>query len=99
MIINIADKIKYLRDKHEMTQTLLAKKLGISRSAVNSWEMGLSLPSLANIVEMTRIFNVSADYILGLEKKVILDITVLNNDEREVVFKLVECLKRGKEEV
>jgi len=77
----------------------LAKKLGISRSAVNSWEMGLSLPSLANIVEMTRIFNVSADYILGLEKKVILDITVLNNDEREVVFKLVECLKRGKEEV
>lgn len=99
MIINIADKIKYLRDKHEMTQTLLAKKLGISRSAVNSWEMGLSLPSLANIVEMTRIFNVSSDFILGLEKKVMLDITELSNDEREIMFKLVECLKKGKDEI
>lgn len=94
MIINIADRIKYLRDKYEITQTHLAKKLGISRSAVNSWEMGLSLPSLGNIVEMTKIFNVSADYILGLERQVTLDISELENDEREIIFKLVDCLKR-----
>ena len=72
----------------------MAKKLGISRSAVNSWEMGLSFPSLANIVEMARIFNVSADHISGLEKQVMLDITELDNDEREIVFKLVDCLKK-----
>lgn len=94
MIINIADRIRYLRDKCGMTQSYLAKKLGISRSAVNSWEMGLSLPSLGNIVEMTKIFNVKSDYILGLENQVTVDITDLNNEERELVFKLVECLKR-----
>ena len=94
MVFNIADRIKYLRDKVGMTQTDLAKRLGISRSAVNSWEMGLSLPSLANIVEMTKIFSVSADYILTLTNQVTLDITTLENDEREVVFKLIECLKK-----
>lgn len=97
MIINIADRIRYLRDKCGMTQSYLAKKLGISRSAVNSWEMGLSLPSLANIVEMTKIFNVRADYILGLENQVMVDISDLTNEEREVVFKLVECLKKDKD--
>ncbi len=94
MVFNIADRIKYLRDKCGMTQTDLAKKLGISRSAVNSWEMSLSLPSLSNIVEMTKIFNVTSDYILGLSNQVTLDVTALNNDEREAVFKIVDCLKK-----
>jgi len=93
MVLNIADRIKYLRDKNGMTQTYLAKRLGISRSAVNSWEMCLSLPSLANVVEMTRIFNVSSDYLLGLDNQATLDVTDLNNEEREALFKIVQCLK------
>ena len=94
MVINIADRIKYLRDKNGMTQTHLAKKLGISRSAVNAWEMGLSLPSLANVMEMSKIFNVTTDYILNLQSKVLIDISELDQDQRELVFKLVECLKK-----
>ena len=94
MVLNIADRIKYLRDKKGMTQTYLAKRLGISRSAVNSWEMSLSFPSLSNIVEMTRIFGVSADYILGISNQLTLDISDLGSDEQEVIFKLVECIKK-----
>lgn len=94
MVLNIADRIKYLRDKKGMTQTYLAKRLGISRSAVNSWEMSLSFPSLSNIVEMTRIFGVSADYILGISNQLTLDISELDSEEQEVVFKLVDCIKK-----
>ncbi len=94
MILNIASKIQYLREKCGMTQTNLAKRLGISRSAVNAWEMSISTPSLANVIEMTSIFGVSADYLLSLSDKVTVDITELENEKREVVFKLVECLKK-----
>lgn len=93
MILNIANRIKYLRDKSGMTQTVLANRLGISRSAVNSWEMSLTTPSLSNIIEMVKIFNVSLDYMVGLTSQVTIDITELNNEEREAVFKLVSCLK------
>ena len=94
MILNIADRIRYLREKGGLTQTDLAKRLGISRSAVNSWEMSLSSPSVANIVEMTKIFNVSADYVLSCSDKITVDITSLSNEQREIVMRLVECFKK-----
>ena len=94
MILNFSDKIQYLREKCSMTQTDLAKRLGISRSAVNAWEMSISTPSLANVMEMISIFGVSADYMLSLSDRVTVDVTELDNEKREIVFKLVECLKK-----
>ncbi|MBQ9120954.1 MAG: helix-turn-helix transcriptional regulator [Clostridia bacterium] len=90
--MKIAERIRYLRDKTGMTQTDLAKKLGISRSAVNAWEMSLSSPSLSNIIEMTQIFHVDADYLLSMTDQLLVDISHLSNDEQEVVLKLVRCL-------
>ncbi|MBR3894514.1 MAG: helix-turn-helix transcriptional regulator [Clostridia bacterium] len=94
MILHIADRIRYLRDKMGMTQTDLAKKLGISRSAVNSWEMSLSSPSLSNIIEMSQIFHVNIDYLLSLSDKTMVDISNLTNDQKELVFRLVNCLEK-----
>lgn len=95
MILNIADRIRYLRDKAGMTQTYLAKRLGISRNAVNSWEMSLSTPSLANIVNMTQIFHVSADYLLSTSDQMLVDISSLSDEEQEVVLKMIACLQKS----
>ena len=96
MVYNIADRIKYLRDKVGLTQTDLANKLGISRSAVNSWEMAISLPSLTNIIEMSEIFHVSIDYIVCVENKLLVDITNLTNEEREAVLKIISCFETNR---
>ena len=90
---NIADKIRYLRDKSGYTQTDLAIRLGISRSAVNSWEMSLSSPSIYNIIEMTQIFHVSADYLLSTSDKLLIDISSLTNEEQEIILKLLNCFE------
>ena len=96
MINNIGDRIRYLRDKAGFTQTYLAKRLGISRSAVNSWEMSLSSPSLANILEMTQIFHVNADYLLSTSDKMLVDISSLTNEEREIVLRLISCFEANR---
>ena len=93
MIIDLSTRIQYLREKNGLTQTALAKMLGISRSAVNGWEMGLSLPSLANIVEMSRIFHVTVDYLLNISDKMLLDISDLGEAEKDALFRIVDCLK------
>lgn len=41
----VADRIRALREQKELTQTELSKLLGITRSSVNAWEMGISVPS------------------------------------------------------
>ena len=67
-----------------MTQTDLANKLGISRSAVNSWEMSLSSPSIANVIEMSELFNVNTDYILSIEEKMLVDISTLTTEQKKL---------------
>ena len=94
MVSGIGDRIRYLRDKTGMTQAYLAKRLGISRSAVNLWEMSMSTPSLSNIIEMMQIFHVSADYLLGDADRLLVDITSLTHEEQEVVLKLIACLEK-----
>ena len=95
MILNISDRIRYLRDKMGMTQTDLAKRLDISRSAVNSWEMALSSPSLSNIIEMSQIFHVNIDYLISSSDKIMIDITSLTSEEREAVMRIVDCLEKN----
>ena len=41
----LAERIKTLREQAGMSQEKLAKRLGITRSSVNAWEMGISTPS------------------------------------------------------
>ena len=73
----VADRIKALREQKKMTQAELAKRLGITRSGVNAWEMGISVPSTQYIVELANIFGVSADYLLGRKEGAALSVSGL----------------------
>lgn len=89
----VADKIKQLREKNNFTQSALAKKLNVTRSSVNAWEMGISVPSTALIVDLARLFQVSTDYLLGLNETATLDISMLNDKETIILYELVQYFK------
>lgn len=89
----VADRIKQLRVSNNMTQADLAKKLNITRSSVNAWEMGISTPSTAYIVELSQLFKVSTDYLLGLSNNITLDVSTLSNREIQMVYELVQYFK------
>lgn len=61
------NKIKELRTERGITQPELAKALGVSNGMVSLWENGVNAPKAEYIVSAARFFNVSADYLLGLE--------------------------------
>lgn len=89
----VADRIKALREKEDLTQTLLAKKLNVTRSSVNAWEMGISVPSTALIVDIARLFHVSTDYLLGIEETSTLDVSGLNEEEVLILHGLINYFK------
>lgn len=60
----LADKIINERKKLGWSQEELADKLGVSRQSVSKWEGAQSVPDLQRILEMSKIFGVSTDYLL-----------------------------------
>ena len=60
----LADKIMTLRKKAGWSQEELAQQLNVTRQSVSKWEGAQSVPDLDKIVQMSRIFGVSTDYLL-----------------------------------
>ena len=63
----LADKIISLRKKAGWSQEELAGKLGVTRQSVSKWEGAQSVPDLDKVIQMSRIFGVSTDYLLKEE--------------------------------
>lgn len=96
-VIFIAEKVKALREQSGMTQTELAKRLGITRSSVNGWEMGLALPATSTLVDLAKIFHVSTDYLLGLKENVSLRTDNLTPKEISILSNLISCFQEKRE--
>jgi transcriptional regulator with XRE-family HTH domain len=56
-----------VRKKAKLTQSDLAKKLNVTRGTIANWENGTSNPSVEMLLELSRIFDVSVDYLIGKE--------------------------------
>ena len=61
--------LKELREKEKITQSELAKELGISQNTYSQYETGARQPSLEMLVKLAEFYFVSTDYILGLTDK------------------------------
>ena len=89
----ISDKIKTLREQKGLTHAALAKKLGITSSSVNAWEMGISVPSTQYIVELATIFKVSSDFLLGMDNSAMINVSGLSESDVEFVYATIEHLR------
>lgn len=94
----VADNIKVLRTAKGWTQADLAKRLGITRSSVNAWEMGISVPSTAYLVEIARLFHVSTDFLLGLKQNASIDVSGLREQEIKILNELVNYFRSNQHE-
>lgn len=94
-LFTIAEKIKLLREKAGLTQAELAKILGLSRSGVNAWEMGLSIPSTQYVVELAKNFKVSTDFILGIDDTATISIKGLTQKQVSAIIDVIQCFKNS----
>ncbi len=86
----ISERIKMLRGKTEMSQAQLAKRLDVTRSSVNAWEMGISAPTTQYVVAMAKLFHVSTDYLLGTENTLHITLDGYTQEETQLIFNLLK---------
>lgn len=88
-----ADRIKALREARGWTQAELARRMNMTRNGINSWEQGLSMPSPQSLVDLARLFSVSTDYLLGVEKHNTVNVTGLDEKDVALIAQLAERLR------
>ena len=60
----LADQITALRKKAGWSQEELAEQLGVTRQSVSKWEGAQSVPDMDKVVQMSRLFGVTTDFLL-----------------------------------
>ncbi len=61
----INERLKEMRLNAGMSQEELASKLNVSRQSVSKWETGDSLPDILKLKQLSKLYDVSIDYIVG----------------------------------
>ena len=93
--MELYNRIKLLRVRKHLTQKDVSEQLGVSVMSVRNWETGVKNPSISSIMALAKLFNVSTDYMLGVESGLEGDI-ILDNDEIDFIIRYRLLDKYGK---
>lgn len=95
-MVNFGERLSGLRKNIGLSQTVLAKRLGVSASAISEYESGVRFPTFNILIKIAGLFHVTTDYLLGFEKKRTVDVSNLSEEEISVIIKMVELLEGKK---
>ena len=95
----IGVRLRYLREKRKLTQKEVAKLIGVTRAAYNKYECGVSKP-VRKLKELSELFNVSMDYILGQEETTFeKDLKSISDKEYKQIQKYLNLSKENQDVV
>ncbi len=94
-MVDFGNRLRTLRLKANMTQGQLAKRLNLTKSVISAYETDLRLPSYDVLIGISKIYNVSTDFLLGLERKQEIDFSGLSEQEIEAILNLIKAMKNN----
>ncbi|MBQ8309165.1 MAG: helix-turn-helix transcriptional regulator [Clostridia bacterium] len=66
--MKFCERLKMIRQESNMTQKDVYTQLNISQNGYASYEQGRTEPNINTLIKLCKIFDVSSDYLLGLEE-------------------------------
>ena len=64
-----SERLRELREEKQLSMATLSQKIGVSDAAICKWENDTTEPKASNIKILSEFFEVSSDYLLGLENE------------------------------
>ena len=68
-MVDMGCKLRELRQANGITQKEVADRIGVTASVISAYENDIRLPSYSALIKLTALYNVSADYLLGITEK------------------------------
>lgn len=94
MVYDFGLRLKELREKKHLSQTLAAEKLGITRSTISAYERNTKTPRLETLIKIAVLYNSLVDYILGLSHQTNLYLDDVGTSQQRTIIDIVERLKQ-----
>lgn len=91
--MDFGNRLKELRTQAGLTQLQLAQRLGITKSVISFYELSERAPSPDVLSRLARIFHVSTDYLLGLDKRETIDVTGISKNDVALLRALADSLR------
>ncbi len=89
MVYDFGYRLRELRKERKLTQDQVARRLNLSKTTISGYENNVKTPSLDVLVQLSVFYNVTADYLLGLENRKMLYIDGLTDRQQEILSLLL----------
>ena len=89
-------RLRELRIKKKLSQAQVAKRLNVTNSTICSYEANTRFPSTDMITQLALFYNVSADYLLGIENRSMVCVDGLTERQVDIVTSLISEFRSGK---
>lgn len=89
-------RIRELRLAKNMSQVQLAEIIGVTKQSVSNWENDNILPSVDMVIKLAYVFDVSSDYLLGLDNSRSVDVSDLSSEEIAHIQLIIDDIKNRK---
>lgn len=86
----IGNRIKYLRKQNGLTQRQLGERIGLTNATIGYYERHERCPSPDIVKKLAYVFHVSADYLLGIDDKKLINVSDLNVEEVQLIMKMID---------
>lgn len=90
MVFDFGCRLRELRLNKKLTQTQVARRLNLSKTTISGYENNIKTPSLDVLTQLSILYGVSSDYILGLENRNMLLIDGLTDKQRKILDLLLD---------
>ena len=88
--MKLAEKLFELRKEKRWSQEKLAEQINVSRQSISKWESGQVLPEIEKIIELSKIFQVTTDYLLLDENSEKASTEVILEEDKDKYYKEVK---------
>ena len=96
-MVDFSSRLRELRTQAGLTQLQLAQRLGITKSVISFYELSERAPSPDVLIRIAKVFHVSTDYLLCLDKHETIDVTGLDNHDIALLRALADSLRSKKQ--
>ena len=91
----LSKRIKELRISLGLNQVQFGKSLNVTKQTISNWENDNIQPSVDMLLKIVRLYSVSADYLLGIDDRNTVDVTVLNNSQIAHIQMIIDDIRKA----